>query len=89
MSAIEIGSCGDESAGFDAALALNGIRPDEVRGDVFEDSEVIGGMTGAGAHLIIGDDDIHAPVQTVLDLLDVVEQIKYLRCSGCEFLGYF
>jgi len=33
---------------------------------VFKDGEVVGGMTGTGAHLIVGEDDIHAPMQAVL-----------------------
>ena len=28
--------------------------------------EIVGGMSGAGAHLIVGEGNIHAPVQSVL-----------------------
>lgn len=34
---------------------------------MFKHSQVVGGMTGAGAHLVVGESDIHAPVQAVLD----------------------
>lgn len=67
MGAIVVGSSGDETADLDAALAWDGIEADEVHGDVLEDGEVVSGMAGAGAHLVVGKGHIHAPVQTVLD----------------------
>ena len=40
---------------------------DEIEGDVFENGEVMGCVPGTGAHLVVGEGDIHAPVQRVLD----------------------
>ena len=67
MSAVGIGSCSDEAACFDAALSWYRVKADEVQGDVPEHGEVMGGMSGTGAHLIVGEDNIHAPVQAVFD----------------------
>ena len=67
MFAIGIGSCGDEASGFDTAFALDGIETDEVEGEVLEDGEVMCGMLGTGPHLIIGEGDVHAPMQAILD----------------------
>ena len=67
MFAIRIGGCGDEAAGLDAALTLDGIKADKVEGNVLEDSEVMGGMLGPYAHLIVGKSNVHAPVQAILD----------------------
>jgi len=60
MSAVFIRSCGDESADRDAARARDGIKTNEVQRDVLEDGQVVGGVAGAGTHLVIGEDDIHA-----------------------------
>ena len=67
MFAIRIGGCGDKTSGLDAAVALGRIEADEVKGDVLEDGEVMCGMLGTGAHLIIGEGDVHAPMQAILD----------------------
>ena len=43
-----MGGGGDESSGFDAAFAFDGIEADEVEGDVFEQSQVVcGGLLRA------------------------------------------
>jgi len=60
LSAVGIGSCGDEAAGFNAALSWRRVKADEVQGDVLEHGEVVGGMSGTGAHLIVGEDNIRA-----------------------------
>ena len=62
-----VGDCGDEAASFDAALALDGIETNEVEGNVFQDGQVVSGVAGTGAHLIIGESHVHPPVQTVSD----------------------
>ena len=62
-----VGDCGDEAASFDAALALDGIETNEVEGDVFQDGKIVSGVAGTGAHLIIGEDDIHAPMQAIFN----------------------
>ena len=64
---IGVGSCGDEASGFDTAFALDGVETDEVEGEVLEDGEVMCGMLGTGPHLIIGEGDVHAPTQAILD----------------------
>jgi len=74
MSAVGIGSRGDESSDLDAALARNGIDADEVHGDVFEDGEIVSGMAGTGAHLVIGEDHVHAPEGDMLKQLSPVRQ---------------
>jgi len=66
LSAVGIGSCGDEAAGLNAALSWCRVKADEVQGDVLERGEIVGGMSGASPHLIVGEDNIHAPVQAVL-----------------------
>ena len=66
MSAVVIGGGGDEAAHLESALTLDWGKADEIQGDMTEDGEVVGGVTGAGAHLVIAKDDIHAPVEAVL-----------------------
>jgi hypothetical protein len=53
---MNIGSCGDQPSSFDAAFALCGIEADEVQGDLFEDGQAVGGMSGMRPHLVIGED---------------------------------
>ena len=67
MLAIGIRSSGDESSRLDAALSFDGIEANEVEREVLEDGEVMGGVSGPGAHLIVGESHIHAPMQAVLD----------------------
>ena len=55
MFAIVIRSSGDESTGLDAAFAFDRIKADEVKGDVFEDGQIMGGVPGTGAHLVVGE----------------------------------
>jgi len=61
LSAVGIGRHGDEASGLNAALSWYRVKADEVQGDVFEHGEVVGGMAGASTHLIVGEDNIHAP----------------------------
>lgn len=65
MFAIAIGSCGDESSCSDTALSFDGVKADEIQGDVLENGEVMGCVAGTGTHLVVGESDIHAPVQAV------------------------
>ena len=67
MCAVVIGSGGDQSADLDSAFAGHGVEADQVHRDVFEHGEVVRGMAAARAHLVVSEDDIHAPVQAVLD----------------------
>ncbi len=67
MGAVEIGGCGDESPRLDTALAWIGIEANKVQGDVLQNREIVCGMAGADAHLVIGEDDVQATVQAVLD----------------------
>jgi hypothetical protein len=76
LSTVEIGGSCDEASCLDAALSFDRINADEVEGDVFEDGKVVGGMTGTGAHLIVGEDDIHAPMQAVLHGLLMVSDFR-------------
>lgn len=32
-----------------------------------KDGEIVGGVTGAGTHLVVGEDDIQAPVEAIFD----------------------
>ncbi|GHU22352.1 hypothetical protein FACS189488_02730 [Betaproteobacteria bacterium] len=41
MSAIGVGSGGDESFGLDAPLSWDGIEADEIERDVFEDGKIV------------------------------------------------
>lgn len=67
LSAILVGGSGDEATDFDAAFSWDGIEADEVEGEVFEGGEIMSGVAGTGAHLVIGKGDIHAPVELVFD----------------------
>jgi len=67
MFAIVIGSGGDESTRADTALAFDGVKADEIQGDVFENGEVVGRVTATGTHLVVGKGDVHAPVQAVFN----------------------
>jgi hypothetical protein len=51
---------------LESALALDWSKAGEIQYDMTEDGEVMRGVTGAGAHLVIAKDDIHAPVQAFL-----------------------
>ena len=47
---------------------FNRVKTDEIERDVFKRSQVVGGTTGAGgAHLVVGESNVHAPEQAVLD----------------------
>ena len=39
----------------------------EIEDEVAQDGEVMGGVLGTSTHLIIAEDDIHAPMQAVFD----------------------
>jgi hypothetical protein len=63
-----IGGRGDESLDLDAGFAWSGVEAEEEESELFEDGEVMGGIVSAGAHLIVVEDDIHAPVEAILDM---------------------
>jgi hypothetical protein len=63
-----IGGGGEEASSLGAAFAWGGVEAEEVEGELFEDGEVMGGMEGASAHRIVGEDDVRAPVKAVLDV---------------------
>ena len=67
VSAVEIGSSGDEPAGLDATLTLDRIEANEIEDNVFQDCEIVSGIAGTGPHLVVTKDHIHAPMQAVLD----------------------
>ena len=67
LSAVEIGSSGDEPAGLDATLTLDRIEANEIEDNVFQDCEIVSGIAGTGPHLVVTKDHIHAPMQAVLD----------------------
>ena len=58
MGAVGVAGGGDEASGLDASFAFDGVEADQVQGDVFEDGEIVRGMAGAGAHLVV-EDNIH------------------------------
>ena len=51
---------------LDATLSGGGVKANEIGGEVLQHSEIVSGMTAASAHLVIGEGDIHAPMQAVL-----------------------
>jgi hypothetical protein len=53
---------------LDTAFTWSGVETDEVEGELFEDGEIMGGIVGAGAHLVVSEDDVHAPVEAILDV---------------------
>jgi hypothetical protein len=59
---------------LDACFTWGGIEAEEVRGEgeLLEDGEVMGGMAGTSAHPIVGE-DVHAPVEMVLDVPMLVD----------------
>ena len=51
------------------------------------DGEIVGGMAGAGTHLIVGEGHVHAPVQAVLDAPmrpNRSRQPVGIRCQAAE-----
>ena len=64
---IGVGGGGHQSSGLDAAFAFDGIETNQVEGNVPKHSQVMSGVAGTGTHLIVGEDDIQAPMQAVLD----------------------
>ncbi len=46
-------------------LSFDRVEPDQFQGDVFEDSQIVCGMAGAGAHLVIVEHHAHDPVQAI------------------------
>ena len=65
MGAIVVGGCGDEASDLDAALSGDGIEADKVHCDVLEDGKIMGGVAGSSPHLIVREDDAHAPVEPI------------------------
>ena len=51
---------------FDASLAWDRVKADQIQRDVLEDCKIMRRMTGAGAHLVISEGHVHAPVQAIL-----------------------
>lgn len=51
---------------FDAPLAWDRVKADQIQRDVLEDGKIMRRMTGAGAHLVISEGHVHAPVQAIL-----------------------
>jgi hypothetical protein len=47
---------------------VGGVEVEEVEGELFEDGEIMGGMVGMSAHRVVGEDDVPAPVEAVLDV---------------------
>ena len=66
-SAIRVRGSSDEALGFETAFSGGGIGPEQVQRKMLDDGHVVSGMVGSGAHLVISENDIHAPVQVVLD----------------------
>ena len=60
-------SGGDQSLNLEAALSFYRSKAQKVQDELAQDSEILSGMIGASAHLIVADDDIHATMQAVLD----------------------
>lgn len=67
MSTVLVGSCSNQATDLDAAFARNRVKTNEVDDELLEDGQIVSGVAGSGAHLIVGKDDIHAPMETVLD----------------------
>lgn len=57
---------GDEPSGLEAALSFHRVHANQVQVNVSERGQVVGAMTGSGAHLIVVSGNIHAPAQAVL-----------------------
>jgi hypothetical protein len=53
---------------LDVAFTWAGVEAKEVEGELFEDGKVMSGIMGTSAHLVVSEDDIHAPVKAVLDM---------------------
>lgn len=50
MSAISVGSCGDEATDFDATFAGEVVEANKVHGESLDHGEMVSGATGSGAH---------------------------------------
>jgi hypothetical protein len=51
---------------FDAVFTWSGVEAEEV--ELFEGGELMGGMAGTGAHRVVDEDDVHAPMEAILEL---------------------
>ncbi len=76
-----VGRGSDESLNLEAALALVGIQAQEIERQVAQDGEVLGRVVGASTHLIVAEEDVEAPVATVLDppALRSVQAIQWVE----------
>ena len=62
-----VGSRSDKTSRLDAALLLDGVKANEIERNVLEKGEVVSRMSGTSAHPVVGEGDIHAPAQAILD----------------------
>jgi hypothetical protein len=67
LSTKGVGSGGDQTLDLEAPFPLGWGEAQEVQDELTQDGEVLSGVIGTGAHLVIAKDHVHAPVQTVFD----------------------
>lgn len=63
MFAVVNGRSGTKALDFETAFALDGGVANKIECEMAQDGEVVGGMIGTSAHLVIGKDDVHAPME--------------------------
>jgi hypothetical protein len=63
LFAIGDGRCGAKTLDLEAALALYRRVANAIKGEMAQDGEVLRDMIGPGAHLVVGEDNVHAPME--------------------------
>ena len=52
---------------LEAPSAFGGSKAEQIESDMAHDGKVVCGVVGPGAHPVVTEDDVHAPMKTFLD----------------------
>ena len=66
MGAVVVACGGDDTSGFDSAFSFHRIHADQIQGELFQRGQIMRGVACAGAHLVVVEGNIHAPMQAIL-----------------------
>ena len=69
---------------LEATFPPDGGETQEVQDEVTQDGEVLSGVIGTSAHLVIAKDHVHAPVQTVFDAPVLADGVIHSLCVGSQ-----
>jgi len=77
----------DESLNLETALAYYGSKAQEVQDELAQDGEILSGMIGTSAHLVVAKDDLPASMQAVFDAPVLAGTASFMRgASGAQLL---